>query len=241
MCRRWPASGTRSRSRSPARSASSGRADISIRCMYICRTPGCASPPGLARARSSTSLASAAAASGACSPVTRSHSAHGVRFNSASASSAATSRSSGYIRYTSRMPSAYREFHSAPRSASPAADSSPDEGRTGRRVAEAQRAHQRALHRRRPVGAVLGHRQHGRSRGDRRERLVRAEGLPRFVVVRAQRVGAAPSSAITQSGSAVVARSKQAAASSWLNPYAHSSPRLNQVCARSEPVVTGRV
>ena len=36
-------------------------------------------------------------------------------------------------------------------------------------------------------------------------------------------------------------RSKHVTASSWLNAYAHSSPRVNQSCAAGEEVVTGRV
>ena len=40
MCTRWPASGTRSRSWSAARSARSGKGDISIVCTYMCSRPG---------------------------------------------------------------------------------------------------------------------------------------------------------------------------------------------------------
>ena len=45
---RWPASGTRSRSRSAAGSASCGVADISMVCRYRCRTMGCSRPAGVA-------------------------------------------------------------------------------------------------------------------------------------------------------------------------------------------------
>jgi len=76
----------------------------------MCRTPGCARPPSLASARSSTAFASVAADPEAGSPVTWSHSAHGVRFISASANSAATSRSSGWRWYASRMATAYAAF-----------------------------------------------------------------------------------------------------------------------------------
>ena len=87
----------------------------------MCRTPGWACPPGRPRARSSTARASAVAAPLDGCPVAWSHRAHGVRFISASASSAATSRSSGQDWYTSRMASAYPVFH-GPQSAAGAAD-----------------------------------------------------------------------------------------------------------------------
>ena len=78
-------------------------------------------PPGRARARSRTARASAVAAPAAGCPVAWSHRSHGVRFISASASSAATSRSSGQDWYTSRMAPAYPAFH-GPQSAAGAAD-----------------------------------------------------------------------------------------------------------------------
>ena len=44
-----------------------------------------------------------------------------------------------------------------------------------------------------------------------------------------------------QEGSASITRSKHVTASSWLNAYAHTSPRLNQSRAAADEVVTGRV
>ena len=83
----------------------------------MCKMPGCARPPPRASARSRTALASSVPAPAAGSPVARFHSAHGVRFISASANSVATSRSSGWDRYTSRIASAYPALHAEQSSA----------------------------------------------------------------------------------------------------------------------------
>ena len=44
---------------------------------------------------------------------------------------------------------------------------------------------------------------------------------------------------MAQSGSARSACPKQYTASSWLKPYAQTSPRSNQACASGADVVTG--
>jgi len=76
----------------------------------MCKTPGWARPPAVARALPRTALASMAAEPAAGSPVAWSHSAHGVRLSNASANSAATSRSPGWDWYTARIASAYPAF-----------------------------------------------------------------------------------------------------------------------------------
>ena len=228
MCCRWPASGTRPRSRSAAGSASSGRADISMRGCKVQhagvlrparrRERVVENPLGLDDARPRRRLAGRGVPQRPGGDVQQRVGGQRLHVEVVGVRRGQGDHRVGVGGVTGGQGSA-------------SSGSSREAGRS---------ASIRSRSTRRRSGRALARRtRRARGRASDAAQVDRVERVPRLVVVRPDRVGDAPARE-REVRVGASARSKQRIASSWLKAYAQTSPRSNQACASTESVSTGR-